>query len=59
MFGSNIALPFLAAIAGGSMGVLIYGQDGLVSGAAVGFGVGCAILALVWLLFALLKKWVG
>jgi hypothetical protein len=58
MFGSNIALPFLAAIVGATFSTWIYGQDAWVTGAAVGFGVGCAILALIWLLFTLLKRWV-
>jgi hypothetical protein len=58
MFGSNIALPFLAAIVGATFGTWIYGQDAWFTGAAIGFGVGCAILALIWLLFAVLKKWV-
>jgi hypothetical protein len=59
MLRSNILLPFLAAIVGVTFAVRLYGQDAWVTGAAVGFGVGCAILALVWLLFALLKRWVG
>lgn len=59
MLGSNIALPFLSAIAGATFSTWIYGQDVWFTGAAIGFGIGCAILALVWLLFALLKAWAG
>jgi hypothetical protein len=58
MLGTNIILPFLAMMVGGLLGTQIYGPDGLVSGAAIGFGVGCAIVALVWALFAILKRWV-
>jgi hypothetical protein len=58
MFGSNIALPFLAAIVGATFGTWIYGQHAWFAGAVIGFGVGCAILALIWLLFAVLNKWV-
>jgi hypothetical protein len=58
MLGTNIILPFLAMMVGGLLGTQIYGPDGLVTGGAIGFGVGCAIVALVWVLFATLKKWV-
>jgi hypothetical protein len=56
MLGANFALPFLAMAAGASLGMVVDGQGGLVWGAGIGFGVGCAIVALVWLLFAILKK---
>jgi len=59
MLGANIILPFLAMACGAVVGVQIYGDDGLVTGGAVGFGIGCAILALIWLLFAILKRWAG
>jgi hypothetical protein len=59
MLGSNLLLPFLAAMAGALFAIWIGGQNSLVWGAAVGFGVGCVIVALVWLLFAVLKKWAG
>lgn len=57
MLGAYIFLPFLTMIVGALFEMRIYGQDDWVGGAAVGFGIGCAILALVWLLFALLKRW--
>jgi hypothetical protein len=59
MFGINIILPFLAMMVGALFGMQIYGADALVAGGAIGFGIGCAILALIWLLFAILKKWAG
>ncbi len=57
MLGAGIALPFITMAAGASFALLIGGQSGMVWGAVIGFGVGCAILALIWLLFAIVKKW--
>jgi hypothetical protein len=57
MIATNIVLPFLAMIVGAFFAVRINGEGALVWGAAIGFGVGCAIVALVWLLFALLQRW--
>jgi hypothetical protein len=59
MLGANFILPFLAMACGAVVGMQIYGQGGLVAGAVAGFGIGCAILALIWLLFAIVKKWAG
>ncbi|HEX4369464.1 MAG TPA: hypothetical protein VH023_21690 [Rhodopila sp.] len=58
MLGTHILLPFLAMVVGALFETWIYGSHDWIGGAAVGFGVGCAILALVWLLFALLRRWV-
>jgi hypothetical protein len=58
VLGTNIILPFLAMMVGALFGLQINSQNGLVWGAAIGFGVGCAILALIWLLFAILRKMV-
>jgi hypothetical protein len=57
MIATNIVLPFLAMIVGAFFAVRVNGENSLVWGAAIGFGVGCAIVALVWLLFALLQRW--
>ena len=57
MLGTHLLLPFLGMIVGALFEMQVYGQHDWVWGAAAGFGVGCAILALVWLLFALLKRW--
>jgi hypothetical protein len=57
MLATNLFLPFLAMIVGALFEMRISGEDQWVCGAAVGFGVGCAILAVIWLLFALLKRW--
>jgi hypothetical protein len=59
MLGTTIFLPFLAMIVGALFEMRINGGDDWIWGAAIGFGVGCAILALIWLLFALLKRWAG
>ena len=58
MFGAHIALPFLAAMIGALFATLLDGPNALEMGAAIGFGVGCAILALVWLVFAILRRMV-
>jgi hypothetical protein len=58
MLGTNIALPFLAMMTGALFGNWVGGQDGWLWGGAIGFGVGCAIVALIWVLFALLKRMV-
>ncbi|MEA2769898.1 MAG: hypothetical protein QOD93_2860 [Acetobacteraceae bacterium] len=58
MLGTNVILPFLAMMVGALFGFQINGQNGLAWGAAIGFGVGCAILALIWLLFAILRRMV-
>ncbi len=58
MLGTAIAVPFLAMAVGALFGTLLYGQDAWITGAAIGFGVGCAILALIWLAFAILRKMV-
>ncbi len=56
MMGANIVLPFLTMMVGALLAMRIGGPNGLVWGAAIGFGVGCAVMALVWLLFVILKK---
>jgi hypothetical protein len=58
MLGTNIVLPFLAMAVGALFGMRLGGENGWIWGAAIGFGVGCAILALIWLLFAILKRMV-
>ncbi|MDB5403442.1 MAG: hypothetical protein QOF70_121 [Acetobacteraceae bacterium] len=58
MLGTNVILPFLAMMVGALFGLQVSGQNGLAWGAAIGFGVGCAILALIWLLFAILRRMV-
>jgi hypothetical protein len=58
MLGANILLPFITMFVGALFEMLVNGGHGWMGGAVAGFGVGCAILALVWLLFALLKRWV-
>jgi hypothetical protein len=57
MLGVHLLLPFLVAIVGALFDMRVNGPDAWFSGAVVGFGVGCAIVAVVWLLFALLKRW--
>jgi hypothetical protein len=58
MLGTHFALPFLAMMVGALFGTWIGGPDGWMWGGAIGFGVGCAIVALIWLLFAILKRMV-
>jgi hypothetical protein len=58
MLGSSIILPFLAMVVGALFAMRINGPDGMIVGGAVGFGVGCAILIVIWLLFAILKRMV-
>jgi hypothetical protein len=58
MLGSNIIMPFLAMMVGALFGLQMNGQSGLYWGGAIGFGVGCAILALIWLVFAILRRMV-
>jgi hypothetical protein len=57
MLGTNILMPFIAMAAGALFGMRLGGENGWIWGAAIGFGVGCAILALIWLLFAMLRRW--
>ncbi len=57
MLGTYIALPFLAMAVGALFGMWLNERNGLLWGAAIGFGVGCAIIVLVWALFAALKRW--
>jgi hypothetical protein len=56
MLGVNVLLPFLTACAGAAFGLLIHGDHGLRWGAVIGFAVGCAVIIIVWLMFALLKR---
>ena len=58
MLGSSIILPFITAAVGALFAMRINGPDAMIAGGAVGFGVGCAILLLIWLLFAILKRMV-
>jgi len=58
MFGAYVAVPFLAAITGALFAMLTYGQNALELGDAIGFGVGCAVVALIWVLFAILDRMV-
>jgi hypothetical protein len=57
MLGVGIILPFIAMAVGALFAAQIGGQSGLVWGGAIGFGIGCAIVALIWLVFAIVKKW--
>jgi hypothetical protein len=57
MFGSGILLPVIGMIGGISMGMYINPAYGWVWNGAIGFGAGCLILALVMVLFELLKRY--
>ena len=58
MLGSSIILPFITMAVGALFAMRINGPDAMITGGAVGFGVGCAVLILIWLLFAILKRMV-
>jgi hypothetical protein len=58
MFGANIVLPFLAMFAGSFVGNWVGGPEGWIWGGAIGFGAGCAVLVLIWALFAILQRMV-
>jgi hypothetical protein len=56
MLGTHFTVPFLAMMAGALFGMWINGPDAWMWGGVIGFGFGCALVALIWLLFAILKK---
>jgi hypothetical protein len=58
MSGTSFVLPFLSMIVVALFGLMVRGQDGLYWGAIIGFGIGCAIVALIWLVFAILRRMV-
>ncbi len=57
MLGVGIVLPFITMVVGALLAMRIGGESGMVMGGAIGFGIGCAMLAMIWLLFAILKRW--
>jgi hypothetical protein len=56
MLGTNVSVPLLTAVGGALFATMISGQDAWKLGAAIGFGAGCAIIGLIWLLFAVLGR---
>jgi hypothetical protein len=58
MFGTHLILPFITMIAGALFAVRVNGETAIFWGGLIGFGVGCAILAVVWLFFSILGRMV-
>jgi uncharacterized membrane protein (DUF485 family) len=56
MIVTQLMLPFLTAFAGGLFGALVQPTNGLEWGAGIGFGAGCAMIIVSWLLIAVLKR---
>lgn len=56
MIITQLLLPFMTALAGGLFGALVQPANGLEWGAGIGFGAGCAMIAVSWLLIAVLKR---
>jgi hypothetical protein len=57
MFGIHLFLPFITMVVGALFATMINGGSMYVGG-AIGFGIGCAIVAVVWLFFAILNRFV-
>ncbi len=58
MLGAGIVLPFITMAVGALFAMLINDQPDMIWGALIGFGAGCAFLVLIWVVFAIVKKWV-